>query len=171
LTKKASPTPNDRSQSPSPELDQHEASFLSTSETHISQESQEISQSEARNLPKTDTPTALPTRGNADDFDHLATQQTQAPDDDDTSGDDDFDDFEEGVANQAEGDEDDDFGDFDDGFQQAEETPVAAPPPPPPQPVLQHLAHLVSSSARIHICRKHRLMFWIPCSPISTFPT
>lgn len=154
LTKKASPTPNDRSRSPSPEHDQQEANVLIPSETLISQESQETSHSELPLQPKIDTTIEQPAEENADDFDDFDQPQTQnndhADNDDDAFGDD-FDDFEEGGADQADGDEDDDFGDFDDGFQQAEEPAVAAPPP---QPVQQPLAHLVSSSAKYTIARK-----------------
>jgi len=148
LTKKASPTPNDRSRSPSPHLDQQEVNVLIPSEALNSQESPETSHSELPLQPKTDTTTHQPAEENADDFDDFDQPQTenthQADNDDDAFGDD-FDDFEEGGADQADGDEDDDFGDFDDGFQQAKETPVAAPPS---QPVQQPLAHLVSSSAK-----------------------
>ncbi|KAG9822588.1 hypothetical protein KCU77_g15920, partial [Aureobasidium melanogenum] len=137
-----SPTPNDRSRPPSPELDQQEANVLIPSETLISQKSQETSQSELPLQPKTDTTIVQPAEENADDFDDFDQPQTQNNDhtdnDDDAFGDD-FDDFEEGGADQADGDEDDDFGDFDDGFQQAEEPSV---PAPPPQPVQQPLAHL-----------------------------
>ncbi|THX82416.1 hypothetical protein D6D05_03880 [Aureobasidium pullulans] len=142
-----SPTPNDRSRSPSPQLDQQEPSVLITSESQISQESQETSPSEPPLQPKTDITIEQPVEENEDDFDDFSEQQTKntdQPDNDEDGFGDDFDDFEEGGANQAEGDDDDDFGDFDDGFQQAEATPVVAAPP---QPVQQPLAHLVSSSA------------------------
>ncbi|KAI5193519.1 hypothetical protein AUEXF2481DRAFT_26985 [Aureobasidium subglaciale EXF-2481] len=135
-----SPTPNDRSRSPSPPFDQEVADVLIPSEKLHSQTSQETSQSELPLHPKIDTTTAQAIEENEDDFDDFDQVQTQnnhqADNADDAFGDD-FDDFEEGE--QADGDEDDDFGDFDDGFQQAQETPVAAPPP---QPVQQPLAHL-----------------------------
>ncbi|THW16675.1 hypothetical protein D6D23_08448 [Aureobasidium pullulans] len=137
-----SPTPNDRSRSPSPQLDQQEPSVLITSESQISQEPQETSPSEPPLQPKTDITIEQPVEENEDDFDDFSEQQTKntdQPDNDEDGFGDDFDDFEEGGANQAEGDDDDDFGDFDDGFQQAEATPVVAAPP---QPVQQPLAHL-----------------------------
>ncbi|KAI5202597.1 hypothetical protein E4T39_04681 [Aureobasidium subglaciale] len=139
-----SPTPNDRSRSPSPPFDQQVASVLISSEKLNSQTPQETSQSELPLQPKIDTTTAQPVEENEDDFDDFDQPQTQnnhqADNDHDAFGDD-FDDFEEGE--QADGDEDDDFGDFDDGFQQAQETPVAAPPPQPvQQPPLAHLPNL-----------------------------
>ncbi|KEQ86936.1 hypothetical protein M438DRAFT_395222 [Aureobasidium pullulans EXF-150] len=137
-----SPTPNDRSRSPSPQLDHQEPSVLITSESQISQESQETSPLELPLQPKTDITIEQPVEENEDDFDDFSEQQTKntdQPDNDEDGFGDDFDDFEEGGANQAEGDDDDDFGDFDDGFQQADATPVVAAPP---QPVQQPLAHL-----------------------------
>ncbi|THW70068.1 hypothetical protein D6D19_08049 [Aureobasidium pullulans] len=116
-------------------------SVLITSESQISQESQETSPSELPLQPKTDITIEQPVEENEDDFDDFSEQQTKntdQPDNDEDGFGDDFDDFEEGGANQAEGDDDDDFGDFDDGFQQADATPVVAAL----QPVQQPLAHL-----------------------------
>lgn len=159
LTKKASPTPNDRSRSPSPPSDQQEASVLITSEMPLSQESQKTSPSEVSHPPQTDPITASSTEANADDFDDFAQEPTENTHEDNDNEDDgfgdDFDDFEEGGAPQGDGAEDDDFGDFDDGFQQPEETPVAAPPP---QPIAQPLAHLVSRLAKYMFCRSRLLI-------------
>ena len=133
LTKKGSPTLDDRSRS----IEHHQALASPSAALAVNTEQPDDASSTEQDQAYR---TAQPTDSAA---------QHEEPEDDGFG--DDFDDFEEG----AEADQDDDFGDFDDGFREPEAVPIASPVTA--DAMQDPLAHLVSRSIAQECQSSHSL--------------